>query len=51
MTSQEIATNILDKVGERRGDIARKIIQEVGRNRGNTAINLQRVITVGKEEE
>lgn len=49
MASQEISTNVLDKLGEGRGDVARGLIEEVGRNRDNTAFNLQRVITVGRK--
>ena len=50
MASQEISTNVLDKLGGGRGDVARGLIEEVGRNRDNTAFNLQRVITVGRKE-
>lgn len=49
MASQEISANVLDKLGEGRGDVARALIEEVGRNRGNTAFNLQRVVTIGKK--
>jgi hypothetical protein len=49
MASQEISANVLDKLGEGRGDVARALVEEVGRNRGNTAFNLQRVVTIGKK--
>ena len=49
MASQEISTNVLDKLGEGRGDVARGLIEEVGKNRGNTTFNLQRVVTVGRK--
>ena len=49
MASQEISANVLDKLGEGRGDVARGLIEEVGRNRGNTVFNLERVITVGRK--
>lgn len=49
MASQEISVNVLDKLGERRGDVARRLIEEVGKNRDNTAFNLQRVIVVGQK--
>ena len=46
MASQEISTNVLDKLGEGKGDVARELIEKVGRNRNNTAFNLQRVVTI-----
>ena len=49
MASQEISTNVLDKLGEGRGDVARGLIEEVGKNRDNTTFNLQRVVTVGRK--
>jgi hypothetical protein len=49
MASQEISANILDKLGEGRGDTMRGFIEEVGKNRQNTSFNLDRVITIGRK--
>ena len=51
MASQEISTNVLDKLGGGRGDVARGLVEEVGRNRENTAFNVQRVVTIGRKED
>ena len=51
VSSQEISVNVLDKLGEGRGDHARELIEKVGENRDNTAFNLQRVIVVGRKPE
>ncbi|KAL9133027.1 MAG: hypothetical protein Q9175_005797 [Cornicularia normoerica] len=51
VASEEISYNVLDKLGERRGDKARALIAEVGRNRGTTAFNLDRVVTVARKPE
>ena len=51
MASQEISTNVLDKLGEGKGDVARELIEKVGRNRNNTAFNLQRVVTIGTKAQ
>ena len=49
MATQEIATNVLDKLGGGRGDKMRRLIEEVGIHRQDTCFNLDRVITVGKK--
>lgn len=49
MAAQEISINVLDHLGEGRGDVARGLIEDVGKNRGNTFFNLMRSIVVGQE--
>ena len=49
VASLEISTKVLDGIGGGQGDVARALVDEVGKNRGNTAVNLERVITIGQK--
>lgn len=50
MASQEISENVLDKLGDGKGDVARGLIQEISKSRSNTSFNLDRVIVVGRKK-
>lgn len=49
MATHEISVNVLDELGEGRGDVMRGFMEEVAKNRQNTSFNLERVITIGQK--
>ena len=51
VASEEISYNVLDALGDGRGDVARSLIAEVSRNRDTTAFSLDRVTTVARKPE
>ena len=49
VAAQEISVNVLDPLGEGRGDFARGLIEVVGKNRRNIELGLDRLIVIGRK--
>ena len=47
---QEIADNVLDRLGKGYGAMARSMIEEVYKRRQDTAFSMDQVVTVGRKK-
>jgi hypothetical protein len=49
VASREISTNVLDPLGDGRGDVSRGYIEAVRKHRRNIALGLDRLTVIGRK--